>query len=300
MADDFSSLFGNKKNNPNSNPNSNSNVKKSNQNKGQPKNKVGTQSSVKIIVLILIIVLVLWVVYKMFRGFSKQRNDSYWIVKGTRQGDSQSLPISAYKFADPDDGQYGTEFTYTVWLYIKDTNFVNSGNKCGNSKFRHIFHKGSDDYYVSGDTVIQPLLQSPGLWLYPTINKLRINLNTYDSPKETCDIGNIPVNKWFHLTIMLIGNSLDVYVNCNLKKRCRLKGVPKLNYGKLFLSSWGGFDGFISKFKYHNYALQPYEVENACAKGPSSAPPTDPGVKPPYLAKDYWMTTGFPNSLVNP
>jgi hypothetical protein len=94
-----------------------------------------------------------------------------------------------------------------------------------------------------------PLLQSPGVWLYPNTNKFHIRFNTYQNVTESCDVGNIPINAWTHVTILLIGNSVDVFINGNLKKRQKLRGVPKLNYDNLYITNWGGFDGYLCGFK---------------------------------------------------
>ena len=96
-------------------------------------------------------------------------------------------------------------------------------------------------------------------------------MNTYNSVKESCDIGNIPLNKWFHLTVMVIGKSLDVYINCNLKKRCKLKGIPKLNYGDIYINSWEGFDGLISNVRYWDRAIG-FQIKHICEEGPSKVP----------------------------
>ena len=77
--------------------------------------------------------------------------------------------------------------------HIEDSNFAGARGK----EWKHIMHKGNS----SG----MPL-QAPGIWIYPSTNKLAINMNTYNSVKESCDIGNIPLNKWFHLTVMVIGS----------------------------------------------------------------------------------------------
>ena len=125
------------------------------------------------------------------------------------------------------------------------------------------------------------------------------NSDTTSQAMETlsANIGNLPVGKWFHISIMLIGTSMDIYINGQLKKRCKFKGIPKLNYGDLYLTAQGGFDGYVSKLKYYNRSLQPYEIEQAFYSGPSSELPTGSvSDKPPYLASDYWMKTGFPNS----
>lgn len=263
-------------------------------------NKSGNKSSK--IILILVLLLILYIVYVLYRNVVKNVESYTVIVPDIRQGTDSRTPINGNKFPTPNDGQYGTEFTYMGWLYINGTNFVeNNGSSCDTSngigKKRCIFVKGSNDYLNNGGEINYPLLQAPGLWIYPTVNKLEINMNTFASTNETCNIGNIPVGKWFHIVIMLIGNSMDIYINGQLKKRCKFKGVPKLNYGDFYLTPWGGFDGYISRFKYYNKALQPYEIEQSFYEGPSNEiPKGQVSDKPPYLADDYWMKTGFPNT----
>ena len=100
----------------------------------------------------------------------------------------------------PTDSQYGSEFTYTFWMFINDTNFssLSTGAKCdsgsGQPLLKHVFHKGSNDFYSNDNNYHYPILQSPGVWIYPNTNKLGINFNTYNNIVETCDIGNIPLN----------------------------------------------------------------------------------------------------------
>ena len=194
------------------------------------------------------------------------------------------MVIPGYKINRSVDGKYGIEFAYTMWLYVEDSNFIQ--NRATNTK--HIFHKGSK----SGTP-----LASPNMWLDKETNKLHISMNTFHSVKETCDIDNIPVNKWFHIALVVINKSMHVYINCNLKKKCTLVGVPKLNYGDLYINLYNGFDGFISQFRYWNKAVSQYELEGLCDAGPSKSPCTQPGAKPPYLSKDYWMRTEFPNAI---
>jgi hypothetical protein len=251
---------------------------------------------IKILVIAIVVILIIYFCYKIITDFVTIKNNSPYFIQTITDGNSPLL-ISASKIPLSVDAKYGTEFTYSFWIFIKDTNFTTSTSStstCNTTTgMKNIFVKGSSDY-SDGNL---PLLQSPGLWLYPDDNKLAIIMNTYNNYAERCDIGNVPINKWVNMTIMLIGNSLDVYVNCNLKKRCKLSGVPKQNYEDLRISNWGGFAGYLSKFRYYNYALEPYQISQICSNGPSSADElvtTQP--EPPYLSDNYWTTTGFPKS----
>jgi len=249
---------------------------------------------IKIVIIAIVVLLIIYFCYLIIRDYLNTKNSSPYFIRDIQDGSTTTL-VDGRQVTPSTDGKFGTEFTYSFWIYIKDSNFTNTSSTCnGKRSMKNIFVKGSDDY--DGSTL--PLLQSPGMWLYPDDNKLAIVMNTFNNHAERCDIGNVPVNKWVHLTVMLIGKSLDVYVNCSLKKRCKLSGVPRLNFEDLRISSWGGFNGYISRFRYYNYALEPYQISQICGVGPASMDSlvqTQP--TPPYLGQDYWTTTGFPKAL---
>lgn len=248
-------------------------------NSWSPQNKI-----ISIVFTCVILALVIYFLVVVSKDYSKYTENNPYLVRGTKIAKTP-LIVPGYKINRSIDGKFGLEFTYSMWLYVEDSNF--SGARA--SEWKHIMHKGSSNGVP---------LQSPGIFLYPSTNRLAIHMNTYYSVKESCDVDNIPLNKWFHLTIMVIGNSIDVYINCNLKKRCKFKGVPKLNYGDLYVNTiLNGFDGFISNLRYWDRSIAGFQIENICKEGPSKAPCTDAGVNPPYLAKNYWMNTGFPDAV---
>jgi len=261
----------------------------------------------------LAIVIVLFFIYSIYTSYSDFQKYSPYLIDGITDG-TVAQKFSAFQINPPSDAQYGTEFTYSFWIFIKDTNFSSHGSTCsgesnGGKSLHHVLHKGSYDYIASGSSsndgkVYYPLLQSPGVWLYPHTNKLNIRFNTYDNVVETADIGNIPLNMWVNVIIMLIGKSVDVYINGNLKKRTLLNGVPKLNYGDLYTSNWGGFQGYLSRLQYFNHSIQQFMIDQIFSMGPSSnfASNIAQGLTepPPELARDYWMTSGYPNSAGAP
>lgn len=101
---------------------------------------------------------------------------------------------------------------------------------------------------------------------------------------------------------------MDVYVNCNLKKRQKLAGVPKLNEGDLYINNYGGFNGYLSRFRYYNYAIDPFELDLICKMGPSENTPMDDlgsaaGKGQSYLSPSYWFNYNYPvynGSLATP
>jgi hypothetical protein len=75
--------------------------------------------------------------------------------------------------------------------------------------------------------------------------------------------------------------------------------LDTVNYGNLYTSNWGGFQGYLSNLRYFNFAIQPYLVDQIFNSGPSktfasniSQGLTDPSAT---LAPNYWMTVGYPN-----
>ena len=262
--------------------------------------KTGDNSILRIVLIIFAILIILYCIFSLIKGYSSYKQSSPYLINEVVDG-TMAQKIKAFRLNPPMDNQYGTELSYCFWIYVNDNNF-SSDPTCNNSStdninFKHIFHKGSTDYSKGEHT---PLLEMPGVWLYPNTNKLNIRFNTYENIVESADVGNIPLNSWMHVSIVLIGNSVDVFINGNLKKRQKLNGVPKLNYEDLYISNWGGFQGYLCKLRYFNYAVQPFMIDYLFKEGPSqefdSRYSNGLGNKSPQLAPNYWMTVGFPNT----
>ena len=267
------------------------------------------------VIIGIAVIIIFFFIYSTYKGYSNYRKYAPYLINGITDA-TVAQKFSAHQISPSSDSAYGTEFTYSFWIFIKDTTFTStSSGQCSNggsttSPLQHVFHKGSYDYIPSGGSssstttgTYYPLLQMPGVWLYPNTNKLNIRFNTYENVVETSDIGNIPLNMWVNVIIILIGGSVDVYVNGNLKKRTKLNGVPKINYGDFYTTNWGGFQGYLSKLRYFNYAIQPFLVDQIFNEGPSTtfatnitSALTNPSAK---LAPNYWMTVGYPNSSSN-
>ena len=78
-------------------------------------------------------------------------------------------------------------------------------------------HKGNDSSWPD---------RSPGVWLHPKKNAMRVYMNTFKHIAEYTDIEDLP-NKWFHVVIAVRQRNLDVFINGNLVKRHNLEGIPK-------------------------------------------------------------------------
>lgn len=202
--------------------------------------------------VILIVVICIYFVYtRISNNYSNTVSNEPLLIYGNHNGKIGKV-INGLEFKESNNTEHGTEISYSFWLKVNSWDY----NK---DQWKHLFHKGND---------IGIPLQAPGFWLYPYENKMAINMNTYYSVKESCDIDNIPVNKWIHITFILINKNIDIYVNSKLRKRCELQGLPKLNFGDLYLCQFGGFDGNISQLRYFNYALPVYKIEKLYNDGP--------------------------------
>jgi hypothetical protein len=95
----------------------------------------------------------------------------------------------------------------------------------------------------------------------------RTNPAMLDQQKD-CDLVNIPVQRWVHISIVLINKTLDVYLNGKLARSCTLDEVPKLSKGDIYINQDGGFQGKLSDLLYVNKALSVTEVYNLYLSGP--------------------------------
>ena len=159
----------------------------------------------------------------------------------------------------------GIEFTWSVWLYIDDLTY-NSG------KYRCVFYKGND-YTKNPDAEVQGMNfpnNAPGLYIAPNTNSLIVLMNTFNVINEEIHIDNIPINNWVNVIIRCQNDTLDVYINGTIIKSHQLHGVPRQNYGDVYVSPNGGFSGYVSNLWYYNYALGTTEIAKLSSKGPNT------------------------------
>ena len=155
----------------------------------------------------------------------------------------------------------GIEFTWSVWLFIDPTTPFTSG-------YQHIFHKGNSD--ISTDTGLNFPNNAPGLYIMPNTNALAVIMNTYNSINEEITVEDIPLNKWVNVIIRCSNTKMDVYINGIIAKSIILNGVPKQNYGNVYVAMNNGFTGNISNLWYYNYALSIREIQQLTSSGPDT------------------------------
>ena len=154
----------------------------------------------------------------------------------------------------------GLEFTWSVWIYINNIQYLEN-------QYRHIFHKGNETMNSKG--MIYPN-NAPGLYIAPNTNSLVVVMNTYSDINEEVVIPDIPLNKWVNVMIRCENNTLDVYINGTISRSIKLAGVPKQNYGNVYVSMNGGFSGNTSNLWYYNYALGTTQIQRIVDQGPNT------------------------------
>tara|TARA_A100001015_G_scaffold313937_1_gene422291 strand:- start:466 stop:1344 length:879 start_codon:yes stop_codon:yes gene_type:complete len=162
-----------------------------------------------------------------------------------------------------DNQNDGIEFTYSVWLFVDNMTYKEG-------EFKHVFHKGNADINTKNKPIGMNFPNNaPGLYLSPDTNGLVVVMNTFNDIEEKLTIENLPMNMWVCVQIVVENNQLDVYINGKLAKRLIMKGVPKQNYGDLYVAMNGGFSGYMSNLRYYDYSLGTAAIQDIVNDGPN-------------------------------
>jgi hypothetical protein len=154
----------------------------------------------------------------------------------------------------------GIEFTWSTWIFIE-----NLQNNAG--IYKHIFSKGNSNLSKNG--MIQPN-NAPGVYIAPNTNSLVVVMNTFNVINEEIVVPDIPLNKWVNIIIRCQNTTLDVYINGTIARSINLVGIPKQNYGDVYVAMNGGFGGYISNLWYYNHALETAAIQNIVNRGPNT------------------------------
>jgi len=173
------------------------------------------------------------------------------------QDPSNNGAVTIYRSVNANDG---IEFTWSTWIFINNLE-TNAGI------YKHIFSKGNSNLTENG--MIHPN-NAPGLYIAPNTNALVVVMNTFNVINEEIVIPDIPINKWVNIIIRCQNTTLDVYINGTIARSINLVGVPKQNYGDVYVAMNGGFNGYISNLWYYNYALGTAAIQNIINKGPNT------------------------------
>lgn len=232
------------------------------------------QGLLAVIILAVVIETAIYL-YKKYKAYS---NSNPMLIDGTKVANRSTIirqdPSlqNSITLARSKNQKEGIEFTYIFWIYINSWN--------NDMKWKHVFHKGSQQ--------AEPL-KCPAVFLHPVKNSMRVYMNTLSTVEEYIDIDNIPIQKWLCCAISVKQKKLDVYVNGNILKSKNLTSVPKQNYGDVYVTMDGGFDGYISNLQYYANYISYSQLRSHLIEGPAPIPLNEADTFPPYLDSRYWV-----------
>jgi hypothetical protein len=196
---------------------------------------------------------------KLFDGMVK--GNELTVIKQDPSYDSSK---TIYRSVNANEG---IEFTWSCWVYLDDMTY-------NQDKFRCIFYKGNskleNDNTPISETGLNFPNNSPGLYLEPNKNNLVVMMNTFTVINEQIVIRDVPVKKWINVIIRCQNKTIDVYINGTISKSFKLIGVPRQNYGNVYVGANGGFSGYVSNLWYYNHALGIYEINDISSRGPNT------------------------------
>lgn len=221
-----------------------------------------------IVLTIVIIVFILMLLRYLF-------TDPY-TLQDIKDGKTAST-ISASSLATNGTNIPSTNFAYSIWFYVNDWNY-----RYGEPKVIFGRMGASSDKDKGSIKGINGLDPCPAVVLGANANNLSVSLGCYpgvDKPPSkgsnttihTCNVANVPIQKWVNLVVSVYGRTMDLYIDGKLVRTCLLPGIASVNNNAdLYVTPYGGFNGWTSKLQYFPGPLNPQEVWNNYTRGYSS------------------------------
>jgi len=223
-------------------------------------------NALSIVITIVVIVLILMLLRYIFI-------DPYTLQKF--QDGKISSTINTSSLASNGSDVPSSNFAYSVWFYVNDWNY-----RYGESKviFGRMGSKSPNGQgSISGISGLDPC---PAVVLGAIENNISVSLGCYpgidqqptdpggNTVVHTCNIANVPVQKWVNLVLSVYGRTMDLYIDGKLVRTCLLPGIASVNTNSnIYVTPAGGFDGWTSKLQYYPNSLNPQEVWNIYSRG---------------------------------
>jgi len=228
----------------------------------------------KAIIILLIVAAVIWGIVFLYKRYSKKN--------GTKNLLEYSVPANkpvVIKNKKIPKSEYGNEYTMSFWFYVNDWEFKNKQPKS-------VLFRGDKGAVAT----------NPGFWFFPEDNRLKIafqlqsfqptmaqlnlleecpnSMNPIDNPnflkdhKGTCNVKDVPLQRWNNICVSIWNQSVDVYLNGKLVRSCVMHEYPVPSSGDIYIGHKDGFNGYISTVNYYPTILTPEEIYSIYAKGP--------------------------------
>lgn len=222
-----------------------------------------------IIITIFVVVLIIMILRWLFMDKNT--------LQSLQSGKTLST-ISASSLATNGTNTPSSNFAYSIWFYINDWNYRYGESKVifGRMGAKSTLGNGS----VDGINGLDPC---PAVVLGAMENNLAVSIGCYPGANEepttpggntvlhTCQVQNIPIQKWVNLIVNVYGRTMDIYIDGKLTRTCLLPGVASINNNaNIYVTPNGGFDGWTSKFQYYPNPINPQQAWNIYTQGYSS------------------------------
>ena len=235
---------------------------------------------------IIFIIIILILLYVLARYFLSNKNT---LTTSVTSGKSQQQ-ISANNLASNSSGVNSSNFTYSIWFYIDDWNYMYNQPKV---LFGRMGAPTSSvpSAPINGVTGSNPC---PLVTFGAINNNLSIaltcsgvdvnNPSPTNTTIHTCNISNVPIQAWTNLLISVYGRTLDVYLDGKLVNTCLLPGVAMIdNSADVYVSPNGGFSGWTTKFQYYPNATNPQKAWDIYRQGYGGSFFSNYGIKISFL-----------------
>ena len=266
-----------------------------------------------LVLAIIIFLIALNLGIRIIYYFMNPSSTSIYLVNGMIDGNnftviSQNPNQSSNKLIMRSNNQKtGIEFSWSVWLRLDGFPSSNSiSSSTTTVQYMPIFVKGGGTYNSTGVSAIS---NGPGIYFSSGVNgsspnpanSLHIMMDTVSNSSsqrasptpEIIDISNIPIKKWFHLTVRCQNKYLDVYINGIVVFRTNLNNVPLQNYNNVEVCGNGGYSGKLSNLIYYNRALNIVDINGLVASGPNT---TNAVPNQGAYGSDYLSTLWYPTN----
>jgi hypothetical protein len=146
-----------------------------------------------------------------------------------------------------------------------ETNYENDKS---NNTLKNTFQEATNIYEGTVDTEGTIELREKALKALEDYKK-NIEDSYISSNQNTAVLHNIPLQRWTCINVSVFNQNVDLYIDGKLKISKFLPKPPMpINTVPMVLGPHGGFDGFLSRIKFSNKALNPSEIYQRYKEGP--------------------------------
>lgn len=154
-------------------------------------------------------------------------------------------------------------FTYSIWFFI---------NEWTATSVKDILQRGHTE------TSSATQLWYPKVYLGNKENDICVDISYLDEISSnpnthTCQISNVPLQKWVNLIISVYGRSIDLYIDGKLVRTCVMPNTVYMGDSNpppsdnITITPNGGFEGETAQIMYWGNATNPSEAADIYRKG---------------------------------